>query len=162
MKQGGNPEASSRKNQLSLTETSGSFQNRTPRSGIWILKLPEVSRIGPRAGILFLKLPEDSRNSWNLEPETSGSFQKHTPCWNMEPETSGSFQNAVSGNLKFEFVDKGDGGSGDCKLPPSVRGRPSPPTHPPPIRSLPCNLSGEIPASLPNMMHDPRNHSKDG
>ena len=127
MKQGGNPEASSRKNQLSLTETSGSFQNRTPRSGIWILKLPEVSRIGPRAGILFLKLPEDSRNSWNLEPETSGSFQKHTPCWNMEPETSGSFQNAVSGNSKFEFVD-----NIACCRRVCAAARLPPPTPPPP------------------------------
>ena len=61
MKQGRNPEASFRKNQLSITETSGSFQNRTPRAGIWSLKLPGVSRIGPRAGIWSLKLPEVSR-----------------------------------------------------------------------------------------------------
>ena len=79
-----------------------------PRAGIWSLKLPEVSRNRRRAGIWILELPEVSRASWHLEPETSGSFQKQTPCWNLEPGTAGSFQNVVSGNLKFEIVDNID------------------------------------------------------
>ena len=75
-------------------------------------KIPESD---PRAGIWILKLLEVSGARWNLDPETSGSFQKQTPRWNLDPETSGSFQNVVSGNLNSKLWTKLTNGGSGCR-----------------------------------------------